>query len=92
MTDDEQREYARAEPERLGMILGSTRLASKDSRLWAIACLTEAAYSLRAVRSAGVMSTETVIEFLLECADVALSEPEHPVQIVYSSEKEGEPN
>lgn len=53
MSDDAA---VKAELDRLGALLESQRMSARDTRLWSIATLTEAAYCLRAVRAAGLLT------------------------------------
>ena len=92
---DELTDFVNRELDRLGTQLASDRLSAGDTRLWAIATLTEAAYCLRAVRSAGLMSEADILVILCDASEVVFSEPSHPVQVIqghYGPEKEGKPN
>lgn len=77
------------------MQLASERLSAGDTRLWAIATLTEAAYCLRAVRAAKLMPEDYVLGLLIEAAELALSDPAEPVKVITSllkTDTEGKPN
>ena len=87
--------FINRELDRLGMQLASERLTAGDTRLWAIATLTEAAYCLRAVRAAGLMAEDDVLALLTDAAEVAFTDPAEPVKVISSlmkSDKEGKPN
>lgn len=83
------------ELDRLGMQFASQRMSVSDTRLWAIAALTESAYCLRAVRAAGLLSANDVLSLMLDATEVALGEPGRPVRVVQSlgsPDMEGKPN
>lgn len=88
-------EVVSKELDRIGAELASYRMSAGDTRLWAIATLTEAAYCLRAVRAAGLLTAYDVSMLMIDAADVAFSEPANPVKIVQSvgkTDTEGKPN
>ncbi len=92
---DELTDFVNRELDRLGTQLASDRLSAGDTRLWAIATLTEAAYCLRAVRAAGLMAEVDVLTLMAEAAEVVFSDPAEPVKVITSlmkTEKEGKPN
>lgn len=94
MSDDLD-DFIHSELERLGTLLASQRLSAGDTRLWAIATLTEAAYCLRAVRAAGLMAASDILTLLADSAEVVFSDPAEPVKVITSlmkTEKEGKPN
>jgi hypothetical protein len=94
MSDDLD-DFIHSELERLGTLLASQRMSAGDTRLWAIALLTETAYCLRAVRAASIMRECDIVTLLADAADVIFSDPEHPVRVVQGSAgsaKEGKPN
>ncbi len=84
-----------SELDRLGTQLASQRMSAGDTRLWALATLTEAAYCLRAVRAAGLMPESEILVILCDASEIVFSEPARPVQIIrghYGPEQEGKPN
>lgn len=94
MSDDLD-EQIRAELDRLALQLESQRMSAGDTCPWAIATLTEAAYCLRAVRAAGLMSEGEILVILSDAAEVVFSEPARPVRVIrgcYGPEQEGKPN
>lgn len=77
-----EQEFVRAELDRLATMLAEHRMQAVDTRLWGLACLTEAAYILRAARAGGVLSPEHVLKLLLDATEVVFEEPERPVRVV----------
>lgn len=92
---DQLEAFVNSELARLGTQLASQRLSAGDTRLWAIATLTEAAYCLRAVRAAGLMAEDDVLALMMDAAEVAFTDPSGPVKVISSlmkSDTEGKPN
>jgi hypothetical protein len=91
---DELTALISAELDVLATQLASQRMSAGDTRLWAVATLTEAAYCLRAVRAAGLMAASDVVLLLADAAEVVFTDPSTPVQVVQSlgRDKEGKPN
>jgi hypothetical protein len=87
-------EFISHELDVLGTQLAAQRMSAGDTRLWAIATLTEAAYCLRAVRATGLLPVEDVRALLADATEVVFSDPSTPVQVVHSfgRDTEGKPN